>query len=98
MPAAIEAAPANAVMLDLLEAAAVTALALITLARVPTADSVSVPACTRAPVWFSAHTPEALTASYQVADLTGDPDLAAIVALADATQRVADPGQQATSE
>lgn len=42
--------------------------------------------------------PEALTATYQVADLTGDPDLAAIVALAETAQPVAEPGQQAPSE
>ena len=61
MPAAIEAAPANAVMLDALEASAATALALMTLARVPAANAVRVPACTRTPIWFSAQTPEALT-------------------------------------
>jgi cytoskeletal protein RodZ len=35
--------------------------------------------------------PEALTESYQLADLSGDPDLAAIVAVADASQAATDP-------
>lgn len=42
--------------------------------------------------------PEALTGSYQVADLTGDPDLAAIVALAAAVDPDATPDPQSPSE
>jgi cytoskeletal protein RodZ len=42
--------------------------------------------------------PEALMSSYQVADLNGDPDLAAIVALAEAAPTQTEPVPQAPSE
>ena len=60
--AASEAAPANARMDDRSVARTKTSLASMVLGRSPKAVKVVTPACTRVPIWFSAHTPEPLAA------------------------------------
>ena len=62
--AAMVAAPANELMSDTSLAAMSISPTMMRLGRAPAVvDAVSMPDCTRTPIWFSAQTPEPLTAT-----------------------------------
>ncbi len=62
--AAIVAAPANELMSDRSVAAMSTSSTMMRLGRAPAVvEAVSMPDSTRTPIWFSAHTPDPLTAT-----------------------------------